>query len=94
MRIGTIGKDAAYPVGMGACQALLRQKKHVRDDKIDLWKNRKQAKQCPPEAEKGDEGIAGGARTQNLGKAIFTIEAVEIYDQGGFPAKDRAARRG
>ncbi|WP_312862926.1 MULTISPECIES: hypothetical protein [unclassified Rhizobium] len=91
MRVRIVGEDAAYLVQARACQALLRQKKHIRDREIDLWKNREEAEQCPPETEEADEGIARSARSQNLGGAVFAIETVEIYDQGGFPAKDLAA---
>jgi len=87
MRVGAVGKKAAYLVGAGACQAVSLLKKQVRDDEVDLWKSRKETKKSPPETEEGDEGIACGARTQSFREAIFAIAAVEIYDQGGFPTR-------
>ncbi|GAC1042678.1 hypothetical protein thsrh120_26820 [Rhizobium sp. No.120] len=69
----------------GASNARLPLEERVRDAEIDLWKKRKQAQQSPPETEQDNEGIACRAWTQNLWKPIFAVDAVEIYDQGGFP---------
>lgn len=94
MRVCIIGEDAAYLTRARARKTLLRQEKHVRDGEIDSWENREEAKQYPPETEEADEGITRGTRPQNLGEPVFAIETVEIYDQDGFPAKDRVAPKG
>jgi hypothetical protein len=67
---------------------LLRHEEHIGDGKIDLWKNRKQPEQCPPEAKENDESITCRAGSQDFGKTVPAIEAAEVYDQGGVPIND------
>ncbi|WFU10039.1 hypothetical protein QA646_03995 [Rhizobium sp. CB3090] len=92
MRIVIIRKNAADLAGPDGKDALLGQKEHIGDGKIDLRKNRKQPEQYPPEAKENDERIACRALSQDFGKTIPAIEAGEVYDQGGVPIDDRAAQ--
>ncbi|MBB3382684.1 hypothetical protein FHX12_001347 [Rhizobium sp. BK609] len=93
MLIAAKRKNATDLVRPCASKALLPLEEHVRDAEIDLWKKGKQTQQSPPETEEGNEGIACRARSQNLRKTIFAVDAVEIYDQGGFPARIEPPRR-
>ncbi|MBB3453781.1 hypothetical protein FHT86_002037 [Rhizobium sp. BK313] len=89
MRIVIIRENAANLTGSRGSDTLLRHEKHIGDCKIDLWKNRKQPEQHPPEAEENDESITCRARSHDFGETIPAIEATEIYDQGGIPINDQ-----
>lgn len=92
MRIVAIGENATDLGGFDRDETLLRQKEHMGDGEINLWKNRKQPEQYPPQAEESDECIARRARSQDLGEAVLTIEGVEINDQSRVPVNDDAGQ--
>lgn len=92
MRIVAIRENAADLTESGGDDALLRQEEYIGNGEIDLWKNRKQPEQYPPQAEESDECIARRAWPQDLGKAVLAVEAIEINDQGGVPVNDNAGQ--
>jgi len=92
MRIVAIRENAADVAGFDRDDALLRHKEHIGDSEIDLWKNRKQPEQYPPQTEETDERIARRAWPQDLGKTVLAIEAIEINYQICVPVKDNAGQ--